>query len=213
MPDLFVGKKKKDNSLATLSIAKRPSKAIGIFSTLSLLPGNVTFENQEPDEKVVLFIRRHFITNASWILTALVLLITPLGVSLFLTGFDVFSLLSDVPNRYLLILLSFYYLIIVGFILIQFTTWFYQVGLVTSQRIIDIDFTSLLFHKTAVTNISSVVDVEYTQGGLLRSSLDFGDVFIQTEGIKPNFEFHAVPKPAVIADTILDLKREIGNHE
>jgi hypothetical protein len=182
----------------------KPKKP-GFFSAFTPLPTETTFENQEPDEEILLLLRKHFITNIKWILLAALFMLLPLIIIpvFFVSPLAFFSL----PESYIIILTSLYYLIVFGYVLTQFATWFYQVGIITNYRIIDIDFNSLLSKNIAYTELGDIVDVESMQGGLLHNFFDYGTVQMQTEGLKANFEFVNIPKPTTVADTVSDLVR------
>lgn len=179
-------------------------KPLPLLAAFCENPVGVRVENQEAEEHVILFLRRHFITNLSWASLSLVLLVTPL--LLFLAENMTGNVLSFIPVRFLLIFGAFYYLIVLGFVFLNFITWFYNVGIITNQRILDLDFRDIMYRHVAVTRIEDVIDVEFSQGGFLHSFFEYGNVFIQTEGIKPNFEFQSIPKPSRVADILLDQK-------
>lgn len=182
MPDLFIPKKT-DNQISPHS---HP------FASFCSHP-NVSFRNQEPDEKILLLLRAHFITNILWIITALILAFIPIGIGVL--GIDIRSFLSFFPERYFLVLTIFYYLLILTYALVNFITWYYNVFLVTQRRIVDIDFSDIVYHNVALTKLSLVEDVHYTQIGFIASLFNFGDLFVQTAGELKNFEALKVPRP------------------
>jgi len=181
----------------------QPSEKMTPFATFCRFPEGVRFQNQEEGEDVHLVVRRHFITNIPWILTGIGFSLLPLVFFLFAPFFDSNSI--TISPIAILFLLLFYYLIIFGYLLVNYTTWFYHVGIVTNMRVLDIDIENISTKNVAATNISGIVDVEYSQGGILSNFFDFGNVNLQTEGLKPNFEFIKVPKPARVTDIISDL--------
>jgi hypothetical protein len=207
MPDSTTTEDKNGN-LSTFDPPKHHDRSF--FHAYCSMPHNVTFANQEPGEQVVLLLRAHFITNVSWITIEVLLSFVPLLLFL-IVHFSGISL-AVIPQRFMLIFLIFYYLIIFGYGLLNFITWFYNVGIITRKRVIDIDFTDIMSRNVAESRISDVVDAEFNQGGILHSFLDFGDVFVQTEGLKPNFDFNDVPHPSSVVDLVLDLK-EAATHE
>jgi hypothetical protein len=213
MPDLFTSPTKSE---AGNQPAKQPAteshahKDLSFFHAYCYMPTNVTFANQETNEQVVLLLRQHFITNLSWITFAIVLSLLPWLLLLILPLANIS--LTVIPLTFQVIFISFYYLIIIGYAFIQFVTWFYNVGIITPRRIIDIDFTDIMSRNIAETRMNDVIDTEFNQGGFLHSFYDYGNVFIQTEGMKPNFEFLSVPHPGKVVDVILDLKEQ-AEHE
>ena len=58
--------------------------------------------------------------------------------------FNSVRLLSFLPERFQLIALLGWFLIVLGYVLEVFLSWFYNVYIITDERIIDVDFTSLL---------------------------------------------------------------------
>lgn len=177
------------------------SKA-SFLSSLGVYPENVRFENQEVDEEIVLLIRRDLITNVPWILTTLVLILIPFLVAAFA---DLFSPFFNISTNTQLILLLFYYLTVFGFVLVQFSLWYFTVGLVTNKRIIDLDLHGILTKHVSETRINLIEDVSYTQVGSIRSLFDYGDVHLQTAGTLTNFEFDRAPDPARIVRIIAEL--------
>lgn len=165
-------------------------------------PKGVHFATQAPAEQILLILRRHPITQVSWILFAGVLILIPLVVFPFLT-----QLLSDfnIPRSFQLIFALFWYLVTFAFILINFTLWYFNVNIVTNQRVLDIDFPSILIQEVSGTHIKQIEEVTYKRVGVLATLFDYGDVYVQTAGADPNIEFLQVPRPREIVRVILDL--------
>ncbi|MGI8420559.1 MAG: hypothetical protein ACR2LN_08050, partial [Candidatus Levyibacteriota bacterium] len=184
------------------------SDSVGLFSAYCANPTGVRFINQEDDEQVVLFLRRHFITNIPWIGSALFLLFVP---PLFFwvlnaTSFTMFIF----SHQFILMVVAFYYALVLNFALINFISWFYNVGLVTQKRVIDLDSTNILNHNLSETNVANIVDVSFTQRGFFQSFFNYGDVHIILENVGSQFVFNAAPKPDKVADIISDLKQLQG---
>lgn len=215
MPDIFTAKPAKPEK--PKKVEKKPTpptpppqiglpSRLGVFTTLSYTPENISFENLQEGEKILLFLRRDFITNAPWIAITTFSALLPLFLPMLLSLVN--ASLTIIPVQYLLVLTGFYYLIVLGYALTGFLGWFYNIGLVTNQRIIDVDFSNVLYKSVAATLIRDVEDVEYTQAGFLSTFFDYGDVLVQTEAQKANIEFSAIPRPAFVTDTILNLREE-----
>ncbi len=175
---------------------------MGLFATYAKHPKGVTFTNQEPDEDILLFLRRHFITNIPWVIVTFLLFLIPPLFLFFLTFLDGFVL----PQGLIIVLTIFYYLIVASYAFGKFISWFYNIGIVTQKRIVDLDSTNILSHNTATATFNEIVDVKFTQRGFFQSTFDYGDIHIQTEALHANFEFDASPKPTEVADLISDLR-------
>lgn len=172
------------------------------FTALSEHPARVTFLYQENDETVILLVRKHFITNLPWIFVSLLLLsLPPLIIFVFplLLPFIHVSPLTSLATIMFLYLLGF------GFILVNFSLWYFNVSLVTNKRIVDVDITGILFRHVAETKLELVQDVSFAQYGVIRSFFNYGDVLVQTAAEQPNFEFDKAPDPARIVKIITDL--------
>lgn len=176
--------------------------SVHFYSSLGINPDNVVFENQEPDEEIILLVRRALITNIPWIITAVILISIPPLISLFN---DLFSPFFQISPATQLVAVLFYYLIIFGFILVEFTLWYFNVGLVTNIRIIDLDVSGILYKHTAETRLELIEDVSYSQVGSIRSIFSYGDVLIQTAAKFANFEFDRAPEPAKIVRIIASM--------
>ncbi len=207
MPDIFVNTKtetKKQETENTNPILKEVDQEPGIFSAYCPSPTGIHFANQEKSEKLILFLRRHFITNFVWIFYTFIFLLIPF-IFLFLPNLIPFS----ISSQYIFILVSFYYILVFNFAFTKFMVWFYHVGIVTQKRLLDLDIDNILHYHLSETNIEDVVDVSYTQKGFFQSFFDYGDVPIQTEALKANFEFEQTPHPATVADLVTDLRPQV----
>jgi len=70
---------------------------------------------------------------------------------------------------------------------------------VTDERVVDVDFKSLVYKNISEAKIDKIEDVTYRQGGLIQSFFDFGTVAIQTAAEKREFEFELVSQPSRLA--------------
>lgn len=186
---------------------KSSEKHMNAFSTYCVNPSGVSFSDQEKDEKILLFLRRHIITNVDWLLLTLVFSLIPIVIG-FLNLFDIsntniFSFLNF-PPQFTTLFLIFYYSVIFTFVLANFISWFYNIGLVTDKRVVDIDLAELIFKNIATTKHSLIQDVSYSQNGAIRSLFHFGDVIVQTAGQEGKFELEAVPQPDKVVHLMED---------
>jgi len=185
---------------AELSQDQSVENTPGFFSSFCEYPTGLSFQNQEAQEKIILLTRRHFITNISWLLLAFLLAALPLFFPLLIR----FLGLSLSPSLLTLITLS-YYLSLFGFVLVNFSLWYFNISLVTNKRVVDVDVHDILYRHIAETKLDLVEDVSYVQSGVLRSIFDYGDVLVQTAAETPNFEFDKANHPGRVVRIIADL--------
>lgn len=167
-------------------------------------PSRVKFTNKLDEEILLLFLRRHFVTNFPWFVKALAMALIPI-IFEFLSAFGFYSSNFADPTGKLLVYGFYYFFILSGYIFVNYLTWFYNISLVTNIRIVDIDFSDVIFENVAATKLSQVEDVSYAQVGVFRSLFDYGDVFVQTAGTASNFEFLAIPHPENVIRIINNL--------
>lgn len=227
MPDIFIGETKTDDltppsapdnsgiSESKKEILKTEHKKNKkhnhphTFSAYCENPSSVTFADRLEGEEILLLLRKHFVTNIPWMIKAVALSLVPLIIAMVI--FFEFISIDFLPPNYAVISLLFYYFIVFGYVFVNYLTWFYNVSLVTNERIVDVDFSQIVFENVAATKLTQVEDVHYSQIGVIRSIFDYGDVVLQTAGTLPNFDFLAVPHPERVIKVIGALIGESQN--
>lgn len=182
---------------------ERPSRRT--FAAYAAKPFDTAFDVQASSEVIVLLLRQHPVTQVKWLMIAMALLLLP-GL------FSSIDLLGFLPLRFQFAALVGWYLVTAGFILQSFIKWFYNVYIITDERIIDIDFHSLIFRDVSAAKIDKIEDTTASTGGFWGSIFDYGTITIQTAAEKREFEFEDVPHPArvskLINEMIIEEERE-----
>ena len=206
MPDVFVAPStslpQEEEPTALPAQAVLPQKSPAPFAALMVNPTRVYFQNQDQDEQIILLLRKHWVTNLGWVITSFLMLLLPPFLAVFV---PLLNLPLEISPSTLWLGQIFWYLVTFGYLFINFLIWYFNAHLVTNKRVVDIDFHNLTYKDVAATRIELIQDVTFKVGGVIRNIFDYGDVFVQTAGTEPNFEFQAVPKPAFVADKISDL--------
>lgn len=175
------------------------------FKSFVAKPEKIFFDTQHYEEQVILLLRRHPITQLGWILVTLVLAFAPL---LFFS----INLLGFLPLNYQGAAVLGWYLVLLGYSLQSFLSWFYNVYIVTDERIIDVDFYNLLYKNISSAKIENIEDVTTSTQGLMASFFNYGTIKIQTAGTVTEFDFEDVPQPARVAaflnEMLLEEERE-----
>jgi membrane protein YdbS with pleckstrin-like domain len=169
------------------------------LSAFSFYPERVKFITEDPEEQVVLLLRRHPITNIRWIFIAFVMFITPSAIS-------IFPFVEGVPSGFQVVFLLIWYMVVVAFIFEQFLTWFFNVNIITDERIIEVDFVNMVYREITDANIDQIQDVTVEMAGAVRTFFNFGEVLIQTAAQEPKIEFEAVPQPDRVSRILRDLR-------
>lgn len=162
-----------------------------------LIQPEITFEIQRPKEKVVLIARKHPFTQISWIFNAVLLIALSLLLNFFIINF--FSL------NQILIFNLFAFVFIFAYIWLNFLFWYFTVGIVTNERVLDLDFYNIIYKEFTATTIQQISELTTKVGGFFGSILDYGTVFVKTEGFVQDIEFQDVPQPSTIVKIINEL--------
>ncbi len=171
------------------------------LSAYCYFPDNIHFIAKDSQERIVLFLRKHPITNVGWIVLVVLMLFAPAVLR-------VFPLLDFLPERFQLISVIGWYLITVAFAFEKFLSWFFNVYIVTDERVFDVDFVNLVYREIAEANLDQIQDVNVKVGSVIRTLFNYGDILIQTASAVPNIEFEAVPHPDRVAKVLRELRVE-----
>lgn len=171
------------------------------LSAYCFMPDNIDFLNRDPEEHIVLLLRKHPITNVPSSVITFLMIIAP-GI------LSVLDIVQSLPNSFQWILLIIWYMITTAFVLEQFLSWFFHVTLITDERIIEIDFLHLLYREMTDANLDQIQDVTVEMGGLVRTFLNYGDVIVQTAGEQVKLRLEAVPHPDNVAKILRQLRLE-----
>lgn len=100
-----------------------------------------------------------------------------------------------------LIYLAFF-LLLFGFVLFRFLLWYFNIYVVTNERIIDFDFHRFLHREISDTALAKIQDITSQISGPLQTFFNFGNVFVQTASERPRFEFENIPNPDKVVKEI-----------
>lgn len=203
MPTIFASPNKSGQKERHFTPSVQAPTVMNPLTAFAVNPAHLRFETQEDSEKVILFLRQHFIVNVPWILLTIVLVIAPTVI--FPILFRALSLNMAFPASYYVVGTMFWYLATFGFALSSFIGWFFNIYIVTNERIVDIDFYYLLYKKFSQAELTKIQDINYTSGGILAAAFNFGNVVAETAGEAPNIDFELIPFPEKVVETIRDL--------
>lgn len=171
-------------------------------------PERTGFDGEDADEHILYIVRRSFITNIYWIFGSILIFLAPV-----VFNYVIFALNNQnsgfIPAEFTFVLNIFWYLFAFGFIFEKLLGWFFNVNIITSKRIVDMDFFSLLRRNVSDAPLRNIEDITFTTHGLLSTIFDFGTVSIQTAAETREFEFEDVPNPQHVQDILSDLVRDI----
>lgn len=191
---------------------ERNGRFKSMLGSLVVKPHQTRFESQDDDEEIVIMGRRHFITNLKWLALASFAVFVPM----FWGEFPMIKILN-VNTSFVLSIV--WYSALLFYVLENFMLWFYNVYIVTNERLVDVDFFGLLYKNVNVTQIGKVEDVNYSQRGVIAGFFNYGDVVIQTASEQRSddrsersaFTFDRIANPDLVVKIISELMEK--DHE
>ena len=133
----------------------------------------VKFESQQVGEEVILILRRHPITQLSWIINTIFLFILLVFLNFFLT--QIFPL---APNQ-IIVFNAFAVVFIFSYVWINTLFWLFNVGIVTNIRILDLDLYNVLYKEMTATKLEQISDVTSKIGGFFGSFFQYGLIVLK----------------------------------
>jgi uncharacterized membrane protein YdbT with pleckstrin-like domain len=128
--------------------------------------------------------------------------------SLLLAAFPGFF--NYVSPIYSFVLFLFWVLSVLIYGFFRYLTWFFSTYIITSTRLVDVDFAGLFHKDYSETTISHVEDVTSKVSGAFNVMFNYGLVIVQTASEMTEIEFEDVPQPDVVTRIIGELVMENG---
>jgi len=183
-------------------VMKHERASNNFFKSFIPKPNNIQVNIQDKDEKIVLILRQHLITQVEKIFVLIVALILIPAILNF-AGF-----MDALPNKFAVAFDLFWIILAFGLLTRSFLSWFFNVYVITDERVIDVDFDSVIHYNVSSAKIENIQDVTTKTVGPLAAIFNFGNILIQTAGEKNEFEFTHVPQPAKVTKLLNELMLE-----
>jgi ABC-type multidrug transport system fused ATPase/permease subunit len=169
----------------------------------------------DPDEHIILEVRKHWIIFAEQIISLILVVLMPIILVAVLKIFfpAVFSLLSNLSFKtatffYVIWFLSFW----LGFF-VKWTKYFLDVWYVTEKRIIDVDQKAIFHREVSNLRFDKIQDVTVEVKGVLATALHFGNIKVQTAS-EDNTDFFMsfVKNPEEVKRVIFSQHNIVGDN-
>jgi len=170
------------------------------LSSFLVRPHVFTFQEKDEEEEILVALRPHWITNVGWILITIAMVLGP-------TLIKSLALINGLPAKYQILGELFWYLTTFAFAFEKFLSWYFDVYIITDERVVDIDFNNLLNKKYSEAKLSMIQDVTSKQIGMGQTMFNYGQVLIQTAAEINELRFDNIPNPDKIVK-VLQLMRE-----
>lgn len=174
------------------------------FSSIQLKPV-AKFDGQNPDERIYILARRHWLKNLGWITSTIFYSLMPI---IFAIVFNIFS--PQLPEfslkLYLLIILAYYSFVFTNAFK-NFIDWYFDTYLVTNERVIDFNLKTFSSYSVDEIPLENIESVKQISAGVTSSFFNYGNVDIATDRDQGVIHFFYVSNPTRVRDIISDLAR------
>lgn len=159
-------------------------------------------------EKPVLFLRRHWLEVLVIFGYFIALAGVPLLILLGLRTVEVTPFSDPLFAPFAVVGASIYALFTLMIFLTQFTDYYLDTWIVTTERIINIEQHGLFSRLVSELHLNEIQDVTSETHGFLETFLTYGDVYIQSAAEKGRFNFKNVDNPDQVKQIIIRLIQE-----
>ncbi|MEK7072906.1 MAG: PH domain-containing protein [Patescibacteria group bacterium] len=159
-------------------------------------------------EQPILTLRAHpvvFITSGAMFV---ILLIVPFAAIALLPELMASLLSSMIGGTAAVLLVSLYMLVVLLLGFNHFFNWFFDIWVVTNERIIDVDQEGVFSKKIGELELHKVQDVLAESHGVLATMFGYGRIKVETAGSQTEFAFDGISHPYAVAKRILELAKD-----
>jgi hypothetical protein len=150
-------------------------------------------------EEILLIVRQTPIAFSTQILVGLFLFLLP-----FFLLFPLFSW-----GRRGIIIFGALVIGAIAFAIYQFIFWYFNCGIITNQRVIDIDQRSLFDRVISEVPYYKIDDISYNVKGLRQTLFGYGNVVIAIRGYRSSVTLRNIGRPAMVQELILGVERQV----
>jgi len=160
-------------------------------------------------EKVVFYLRRHWLTFVTTVLRYIFFLALP-----FVVGYVILKFFPELWDRVFnggltdviaQLLISLYFLSVWFFFWDAWVNYYLDVWLVTNERIVALEQHGLFNRTVAEIRLEKVQDVSTKVTGWAGTFFGYGDAYVQSAGSETFFALRKVPHPYKVTEKILRL--------
>lgn len=164
--------------------------------------------NQRPDERVELFVRRHWFAVVRILIVFLLLLLVPAIALAVFWNVVATWLAHPFVGPIVALLASVYLLSAWLLVFVEYTDYYLDTWIVTNERIFNIEHHGLFHRVASELHLSQVEDVTAETNGVLHTLFGYGDVYVQTAAERVRFYFKDIDDPEIVKQKILLLAHE-----
>ncbi len=163
-----------------------------------------TFEGKKDDERVVMFLHRHWFTVISRLIVLIICSVSPIAVFVVLG--------QQITSHGLITIFAFIWacMIMICWFIFFYTLTMYTLDtwLVTNLRIINSAQEGFFDRTVSELHLGNIQDVSIKTEGPVATMMNFGDIEVQTAGGEHHFTFKDIPNPQSVKDAVVNVVEE-----
>lgn len=155
-----------------------------------------------PDEKIVTVIRKHWYVFVSQAVILIIGVVLPFLVYKFIPLFGI-----DLSGPNFLLFIFFASLWLLGCWVVFFIAWtnnYLDMLILTNKRVVDVEQVSLFYRTVSSFGHEKIQDITIEIDGLLATTMNFGNIHIQTAGEARELRLNSVGNPEAVRKIISD---------
>lgn len=150
-------------------------------------------------EKILLIVRQTPVAFANSLLVGTLLFLLPFFLLFPLFTRGKWGVAGFISLLFIAVIFAFYRLV----------DWYFNCGIITNMRVIDIDQKGLLQRTVSEVPYYKIDDVSYNVKGLRQTMFRYGNVVVAIKGYRSSVTLRNVGKPAMIQELVLAVEREV----
>ncbi|MFC1632780.1 PH domain-containing protein [Patescibacteria group bacterium] len=169
------------------------------------------FPNQRPDERIIVFMRRHWTVFLGHV-TFTVILAVLFTALIFALGYFFPELAREETGRIIQLLSVMFLMFLFLFLFIGWIDYYLDVFIVTTSRVVQIKQNALFNRSVSELSLTEIQDVSTKIVGVIPTFMQFGTLLIQTAAAVELFQFLKLSHPEKISDIIIHLRDQYNRH-
>ncbi len=168
------------------------------------MPYSTLFPGQEPNEKIIKLMRRHWWILFKTIFLYFILILLPFVLKGIIINYTVLFE-SEVVSVVFGLFLSLYYFFIITLFFRAWLDYYLDIWIITSERVVNVEQKNLFSRRIASFRLYRIQDVTADVKGILPTFFHYGNVHIQTAGAKQEFIFKQISDPYTVTKILIKL--------
>lgn len=170
----------------------------------------ITFPGKKDDDEIILFVRKYWIKYFFIALFACLVISIPFILVL---SFLFNASLTNMQVEYATIILSIYFLILLGLVLYAFVDYYLDIFILTQDRVVFVRQNGFFNRQIDEVYYKDVDEVGVDVKGFLKSTFNYGDLVLHPGNDLAVLTVDGIHEPHKVARLIMDKHKEFYHNK